>query len=638
MAGIFGLVTNDGQQVIERDLESMAAPLCRLSFHQVDSHAGQTAGLGAVRLTNEPAIARQQKTWLAVTGMVLQQDELRQSLLKAGFEAPVSTQAELLLGLYLMFGLESLTNLNGSYALAIWEENQRRLTLVRDRLGMSNLYYGLKGGRLMFASEYKAITWHPNFGRALNDTAVVDLFLHGQVMGERTLFADIYSLPPAGVLVYEDGNLQVRSSADLPVYQPESDGRRFSFNETLEEFYMHLRQAVRRRAMPGSCLLLTGGLDSRTIAALFRREAPDLVLQTATLGRPGCLDALSGRQVAARLGFGHHLIPIDTDYLNRFAALTAWRAEGKLNAYAGWIYAFEPFLIANGFRTTLTGLMGEVLAGRNYPPGLEEAQTEEKAILAATAKIAVKMRRLRPFLRPEIAEQTLAESMDARREAYRRAPTSDWMARYDYMYIRSVYSRYPQGNDVLGDASVVLDPFTDRDLVDFALSIPPRVKAGDRFQLRLLTDYLPEVAGIRYERTGRNLPVEAFFQQYRWLALTDVHLSRMTRKVAARLNVGPEPCIPHRQAIRTTSRPLVEYVLKQENILGGLFNVPALQEAVTGWLNNGPVDYEFIGALVTYVLWYEQFVLKRKERRIDESKPAVEKVSVLQQASGSLGA
>lgn len=620
MSGIVGLVTSDGPQVVDRDLESMVAPLCRLPFHSVDRRTGPMTGMAIVRHSFEGAIAHQRKTWLAVSGLTLQQAELTQTLRRVGVASRPENQAELLLELYLAFGLDALTNLNGNYAIAIWEEEPGRLILLRDRLGKANLYYGHSGSRFMFASEYKAFSWHPAFGRRPNDTAVVDLILHGQVMGERTLFTDVYSLPPASVLIYSDGQTRIIPGDDLPVYRPEDSGPFRSFDDTLAEFYQRLRTAVKRRAFPGSCLLLTGGLDSRTIAGLYRREAPELALQTATLGQPDCRDATSGRAVAAELGYGHHLVRVGTDYLNRYAAVTAWRGEGKLNAYAGWIYAFEPFLVTNGLRVSLTGLMGEVLAGRNYPAGLAEAQTEAEAVERATAKVTARMRRLQPFLRPEIARQTLPESLSALRDAYLQAPTSDWMARYEYAYIRSVYSRYSQGTDVLGDASVALDPFTDRDLVDFALTIPPRIKAGDRFQLKLLTTYLPEVASVRYDRTGRNLPVEAFFQQYRWLASAENHINRLSRKVAARLNVAPEPCIPHRLAVRTGSRPQVEYALRQEDLLATLFNVPALKSAVTGWLNNsGPCDYELIGALVTYVLWYEQFVLQ-KEQSLQESK------------------
>ena len=94
------------------------------------------------------------------------------------------------------------------FAFAIWDRDERRLFLARDRMGIKPLYYCLRDGELIFASELKAILEHPRVDRRLNLLSVSKYFTYGYIPAPDTIFEDIHKLEPGSYLVFDrDGEL-----------------------------------------------------------------------------------------------------------------------------------------------------------------------------------------------------------------------------------------------------------------------------------------------------------------------------------------------------------------------------------------------------------------------------------------------
>jgi asparagine synthase (glutamine-hydrolysing) len=365
MPVIAGLVSPELSTHLPVQLEAMARRLRRDPFQPGEQRVAGRAALLGIGRAEERVLSVREGVWLALAGDNVQQDELARQLRYAGRRTDgIRTPSDLVLELFLAFGPRCVAQLNGSYALAIWEEDQQRLTLVRDRLGSANLYIWQDGPRLAFGSEYRGFAALPGFPTAVDEAAVADLISYHQVMAGRTFFRAVRMLPPGSQLVWQDGRSTIESHWQWMDAWGSAGGAR---TDLVDAFAGHLHEAVRRRLQPNTALLLTGGLDSRSIAGMAKKADPTLALQTVTVGPEHATDVRIAAQIAAELGYAHTRLPLQDDYLALYAARAAWRAEGKLNAYAAWIYAAEAYLRRQGIRHVLTGVIGNPVSGRHYP-------------------------------------------------------------------------------------------------------------------------------------------------------------------------------------------------------------------------------------------------------------------------------
>lgn len=609
MPAIIGVVGRSGDESPER-LRMMIRPLRRNPAWGVDQVQITNGGLAAIRRDEGPAVASSAGVWLAVNGTVFQQDDLVRRLKAAGRPVPPDAPlSRILLEYFLAFGPTALTGLNGSYALAVWEEAPQRLTLINDRYGTANLYYWHTPGRLAFASEYKAIAAHPDFSGSIDEIALADFLIFRQVNSDRTFFNEIRSVPPASVLIYQQDTLRIEDHWDLPVgqYRRTFVSRMATTEDIVFEWAHHLENAVRRQSFPETCLLITAGLDSRLLAACFKQVNPQLDLTTTTIGVDGCREIEIGRQVAAALGYAHEQLLIDTTYLARHAAQAAWRGEGKLNAFAAWIYRQESYLLENGLRYAMTGILGNAISGRYFPERLKTANGEPGEDLLRSS-LGRKVEWLKSVMRPEVFHRAAPASLDAYSEAYRRSRADDPYGRYDELYFRYILPRHAWKDEVLGDAAESLAPYLDNDLVDFSLSIPPSLRAGGRLYRQMIVEHFPAIARLASDRSGHSIFFDHWLDGHPVLQRAD-HLARRAYRRFIRSKADPDSggCVPHNEAVRTGSRQFVLDVLAQEDYLADFFDTNAVRAAVQDHLAGRRDLFWLIGGLVTISLWRQQF-------------------------------
>ena len=607
MSGIVGIVTtpDEGTRVQER-LLAMAQPLRRRIEMRAAQHASQQAGLAAVSLGTEGAmLARRAGVWLAVSGAVVGREQLARGLDLA--DGPDGL-AELLLARFLTMGVAGVCDLNGSYAAAIWEEGPRRLTILKDRLGGgSNLYYWHKPGVFLFASEMKAFFSHPAFHAEVDELGVADLFLHQFVIGERTLLKAVRSMPAASVLTYQADRVTVARYWQ-PVFNPVNGGTP-QVEEAVEGLAHYLQQAVARRVRPNTCLMVTGGLDSRTALGFYRRAAPELPLLTATVGKPGGQDLHMGSDIARAAGLPHLHIPLDSGYLAHYTPLAAWRLEGKLNGYGSWIFAAEPFLQARHVQYVMTGLFGNLISGRHYPQGMAEAGDLAAQLAVVRGQYQRKWRDLQRLMRPEIFARTAEASLDGLLSIYRASPASDPWSRFDHLSIHLMLARAAQTSDVLGDAATALEPFTDLDLFDFALRLPPEIRARSDFYMRMIARYLPEMAAQPHSRTGFPLTTDLWIRQ-RPLIEKATYYSRQVFKRLLPQFFSDEAlsCVPHAEAIRSGSRDFMAEALSREEYLGDLFDMRVVRQMLEDHWAGRANHYLTLDGLATFSWFVRMFL------------------------------
>jgi asparagine synthase (glutamine-hydrolysing) len=262
-------------------------------------------------LANEDA-----SVWLTFNGEIYNHEALRGPLLDAGHVFRSRCDAEAIVHGYEEHGTGIVRRLDGMFAFGLWDAHDERLLLARDRLGKKPLYYVEVGGRLLFASEIKALLAHPDVSRDLDLVALDHYLTFSNVPPPRTLFAGIRKLPSGHILVCSRDGIEIRR------YWSPLDGDAFprdvSEGEAADRVLALLREAVRKRMMSDVPIgaLLSGGIDSSTNVALMS-ELVSRPLQTFSVGFAGFgpernfHDLPFAREVAERFGCDHHEVMIE---------------------------------------------------------------------------------------------------------------------------------------------------------------------------------------------------------------------------------------------------------------------------------------------------------------------------------------
>ncbi len=312
MCGIAGIVRADpGAPVAEEELRRMAGAL----RHRGPDGWGYARGGGAGLVSTRLAIFDVPGGWqpmraesgalLVYNGEVYNHPELRAQL---GGRFETTCDAEVVLRLLERVGLKALDRLNGQFALAWWQPDARRLTLVRDRFGVRPLHWSaLPDGGIAFASEAKALFASGEVVAAPDLAGIDEVFTLWGPRAPRTAFRGVAQLPPGGLLVWERGRVVAQRRWWEPSY---GSAEPAPGPEDLPEL---LADAVRLRLRADVPVgtYLSGGLDSSLITALAQ-QASDHELRTFSVAfhDPRYDERAYQQQVAQALGTRHHVVEV----------------------------------------------------------------------------------------------------------------------------------------------------------------------------------------------------------------------------------------------------------------------------------------------------------------------------------------
>lgn len=255
---------------------------------------------------HQPISNERRDMHIVCNGEIYNWRELRRQLEAAGYRFRTSSDTEVILHLYEEHGTDCLKHLRGMFAFAIWDRRNERLFAARDHLGQKPFFYTQIDGRLMFASEIKALTSAEPRLRKLSPQALDQYLALRIICPPKTMFQDIAKLPPAHYLVYEPGGTpQIRRYWDLDFSQKTNASEECLLDELHAILVDTLRHHMVSDVPVGS--LLSGGLDSSMIAAMLSRDLGIRDLPTFTLGipHPKFNEAPDAKLVAERFGTRH---------------------------------------------------------------------------------------------------------------------------------------------------------------------------------------------------------------------------------------------------------------------------------------------------------------------------------------------
>jgi asparagine synthase (glutamine-hydrolysing) len=282
MSGIVGIVQLDGAPVERALLQRMTDFMAFRGPHAQAIWNDGAVGLGHTLLRATFEHAREQQpcsldgqVWITADARIDGRSELQRELTAAGRPNTAdATDAELILHAYHAWGEACVLHLLGDFSFAIWDGPQRKLFCARDHFGVKPFYYAQTKDALIISNTLKCVRLHPAVTAELNEIAIGDylLFNYNQEF-DTTVFADIRQLAPAHTLTLCDGAVRLQRYWTLPI---ETELRYKQPNEYVEHFRALFDQAVSDRVQTNHIsILLSGGLDSTSIASVARRVRAD---------------------------------------------------------------------------------------------------------------------------------------------------------------------------------------------------------------------------------------------------------------------------------------------------------------------------------------------------------------------------
>src|SRR5436309_5104243 len=195
MCGIAGIYS---ARVQEKDIDVMLAAICHRGPAELGTYVDDRIGVGAARLAiidiergQQPLFDPGAGVVVVFNGEIYNHPELRQQLEAKGHRFRSHCDTEVILRLYLEYGVAFPTYMNGQFALAIWDRPRERLLLARDRIGKRPLFYYRSDSALIFGSEIKSILATGQVPRRFNERALDQVFTFWVPIGQHTVVADV---------------------------------------------------------------------------------------------------------------------------------------------------------------------------------------------------------------------------------------------------------------------------------------------------------------------------------------------------------------------------------------------------------------------------------------------------------------
>jgi len=584
MCGITGKVNLDSNQAIDKAL------ICRMN--ELLRHRGPddegiwihgSIGLGQRRLAiidlsptgHQPMSNEDGTIWLTFNGEIYNHLDLRARLEQSGHRYQGNSDTETIIHLYETYGCDCVKHLRGMFAFGLWDARRQRLLLARDRFGKKPLLYAQTAEGLTFASEIKSLLQDPAVSAEVDQRTIHHYLTYGYIPTPMTAFSQIRKLPPASMLLWENGSISIQRYWNL-CYTPKLT---LTEAEAAEQLLTLLRQAVQMRLMSDVPLgaFLSGGIDSSAVVALMA-EAMSEPVKTFAIGfNDQSFNELEyARQVAERYETDHHEFVVTADALAVLPKLV-W-AYGEPYADSS---AVPTYYVARETRQYVTVALNgdggdEMFAGYDrYLATRLAAQYERVPAWLRERVIAPLIRRLpesgkkkdfsnrlkrfvlaigeRPERRyagwitllsnPDKGNLYTADfqayiadidSLNLLEQVYESADSPDFVERTQYV---DTQTYLPDDLLVKVDIATMLcslegrSPFLDHELAEFAARLPANYKLRGRVSKYILKqamrDHLPGSI-LKREKQGFGVPVAHWFRNELRQVAYDVLLDQRT--------------------------------------------------------------------------------------------------------------
>jgi asparagine synthase (glutamine-hydrolysing) len=594
MPGICGIVDLTGAASLAAAIDGMLARIKHHPWYRVESRADASAGvglgrvsLGIVNTAPQPVAAQDGLTLAVMDGELYDYDAQRRVLESAGCVFRSASHAEVLLHGYRQHGKSFFRTLNGKFQAAIWDAACRCLVLTNDRFGMRPLYYAKLPGKLLVASEIKAILTCADVPRSVNVRGIAQFLSYGQYLGHDTSLDAVRVLPPAAWVTFDLAQDRLDVERYWQLGEGLQDGRTPA--ELLARIDSAFKLAVDRRTLgtAGLGLSLSGGLDARTILGVMDHDQVEVT--SIALGIEGCRDHRSATQLAALTNRRHHNYTLGEGFLDHYEQHLDQMVHLTDGQYLSQCIVMPtlPYYRELGVQVLVRGHAGELMhMTKAYNFSLDPAAL---AIATPAQLEDWTFGHLRAFMLEGVEGSILTaadpnELNSLARESLRdclreSAGLEPPVQRISHLFVTQ-RSRRETALALVKFGSLLETrlPYLDNDVVDLLLTAPPTMKLAETIQGHILRRRRPEFLDVVNVNTGTRIGASRLARR----------LATFRQRVLSKLRVrGYQPYERLGLWLRRELRPLVEKILLDDRCLErGIFQPDTLRNVVQQHFEN----------------------------------------------------
>lgn len=535
MCGIVGIFDTRGREAVDRQLlEQMNQSQFHRGPDEGGVHLEPGLGLGHRRLSiidlssgQQPLFNEDHSVVVTYNGEIYNFPELTAELKSLGHVFRTHCDTEVIVHAWEQWGDACVERFRGMFAFAVWDRNRQTLFLARDRLGIKPLFYALlPDGRFVFGSELKALKLHPGLSRTIDPTAVEEYFAFGYVPEPKTIYRDVWKLPPGHTLLLRRGEALAppRQYWDV-AFRPLGH---LGEDEAAQELTARFEEAVRIRMIAEVPLgaFLSGGVDSSAVVALMAGLSNDPVNTCSiSFGDPKFNEANYAEMVAERYHTAHRVEqvdPEDFDLVDHLAGLydepyadssalptyrvcelakkqvtVALSGDGGDENLAGYRrYRWHTYeermrsLLPAGLRQPLFGFLGRVYPKADWAPKIFRAKSTFEAMARDTLQgylhsVSLFSNQMRGQLFSDRLKHDLQgyEAVEVFRRHAAAAPTDHPLSLVQYLDMKTylvgdILTKVDRAS--MAHALEVRVPILDHELVDWMSGLSPDLKLRGR--------------------------------------------------------------------------------------------------------------------------------------------------------------
>ncbi len=523
--------------------------MCRLSI--IDVSSGQ-----------QPSYNQDRTVVSVFNGEIYNFRELRERLISRGYRIDSLGDSALIPFLYQEFGDQFPTQIQGMFAIALYDSTKYKLILARDRIGKKPLWYSWDNETLSFSSEVKGLlVLVPK--RCINESVIPEFLQYGYVNSPRSAFKGIEQLAPASILIIKDEKISIDTYwkiSDVPKLS-------ISFQDAKEEAERLIREAVRTRLVSERPIgtFLSGGIDSTIVTALMKQEY-DGEVNTYSIGFSDKKFDESGfaRSIASAIGTKHYERIIEADpilivetlakvldqpfadssiiptyLLAKFASedmVVVLSGDGGDEAFAGYdryragkfLHSINPLLLLNPLKL----VPAEKFADQKFRKLMKNSGFQSLENRYRGFQSLFTIGDLQSILNPELLRQANRDNfpdfwgLTSSNDSVRKMQEMDIMTYLpgDLMYKVDMAS--------MANGIEVRSPFLDYRVVEFGVSLPSKFKVGARENKHILheivQDFVPRKLLDRPKK-GFGIPQAKWLREGLKEVVKDVLLDEKSR-------------------------------------------------------------------------------------------------------------
>lgn len=511
--------------------------------------------------------------------------------------------------------LDLLRNVNGSFAIAVYESDKEKLTIANDRYGLIKLFYYAGKRYFCFAPKIRPLL-RLGVNRALRKDAIIDFFLFWYLLGNKTFFKHIYQLPPASILEVSREGMKLTKYWDYE-YDEEYDSR--AKEELVDEVGALWQRAVERRIDKDEKIIipLSGGVDSRAVLAAALRCTPKDNIITFTFGEEGSFDFEIGKMVAAKAGVRNVSLGVERGGFEKQYGTSLNDIEGMVDV--------TPYFAIKGYEgmknyggNILSGYIGDFIMGSHmYPEMIKTSLVTDKDYEEAANLIFKKdflsmyslsdIKRLfslafcKEIVNPISANELKNNSNKNLSNIYFKHFLENHVNNYTYFTV----FRYRHLFNYRA-------PFLDNDLVDFMRKVPPKLRFGQKLYKAMLLSKYPELFrlptknsfGLRWDASN----IQLFFA--RVIRLSKVRMNKISNLLVrrsifqdkAKNYIDYDDLLMRDAEYRDYIERMIEKIKERE-----YFNKEHIEKIWNLHMRGRKHYSRLLGSLVTFELFLERF-------------------------------